>query len=71
MVAIYLDANYIFVEHMCSRSKEEMIQAYKTNQQDEIGRSWTQETHIGQQSLGGPQTMHPRTTDAIQTGPPE
>ncbi len=29
MVAIHLDANYIFVEPMCSRSKEEMIRAYK------------------------------------------
>ncbi len=29
MVAIHLDANYIFVEPMRSRSKEEMIRAYK------------------------------------------
>jgi hypothetical protein len=29
MVAIHLDANYIFVEPMNSRSKEEMIRAYK------------------------------------------
>jgi hypothetical protein len=29
MVAIHLAANYIFVEHMCSRSKEEMIRAYE------------------------------------------
>ncbi len=29
MVAIHLNANYIFVEPMCSRSKEEMIRAYK------------------------------------------
>jgi hypothetical protein len=28
-VAIHLDANYIFVKPMRSRSKEEMIQAYK------------------------------------------
>ncbi len=66
MMAIHLDANYIFVEPMRSRSKEEMI----NNQQNEIGRTWTQETHLGQQSLGGLQKMHPRTTDAIQTGPP-
>jgi hypothetical protein len=29
MVAIHLNANYIFVEPMRSRSKEEMIRAYK------------------------------------------
>jgi hypothetical protein len=29
MVAIHLDTNYIFVEPMRSRSKEEMIRAYK------------------------------------------
>jgi hypothetical protein len=29
MVAIHLDANYIFVEPMRSRSKEEMIRAYE------------------------------------------
>jgi hypothetical protein len=29
MVAIHLDTNYIFVEPMHSRSKEEMIRAYK------------------------------------------
>jgi hypothetical protein len=29
MVAIHLDANYIFVEIMRSRSKEEMMRAYK------------------------------------------
>ncbi len=29
MVAIHLDANYIFIEPMQSRSKEEMIRAYK------------------------------------------
>jgi hypothetical protein len=29
MVAIYLNANFIFVEPMHSRSKEEMIRAYK------------------------------------------
>jgi hypothetical protein len=29
MVAIHLDAHYIFVEPMHSRSKEEMIRAYK------------------------------------------
>ena len=29
MVAIHLNANYIFVEPMYNRSKEEMIQAYK------------------------------------------
>jgi hypothetical protein len=29
MVAIYLDGKYIFVKPMRSRSKEEMIQAYK------------------------------------------
>jgi hypothetical protein len=29
MVAIHLNANYIFVKPMCSRSKEEMIRAYE------------------------------------------
>jgi hypothetical protein len=29
MVAIHLDANYFFVQPMRSRSKEEMIRAYK------------------------------------------
>ncbi len=29
MVAIQLNASYIFVEPMCSRSKEEMIRAYE------------------------------------------
>jgi hypothetical protein len=29
MVAIHLDANYIFVEPMRSRSQEKMIRAYK------------------------------------------
>jgi hypothetical protein len=29
MVAIHLNANYIFVEPMCSRLKEEMIRAYE------------------------------------------
>ncbi len=29
MVAIHLDANYIFIKPMCSRSKEEMIRAYE------------------------------------------
>ncbi len=29
MVAIYLNANYIFVKPMQSRSKEDMIRAYK------------------------------------------
>jgi hypothetical protein len=29
MVAIHLDANNIFIEPMCSRSKEEMIRAYE------------------------------------------
>jgi hypothetical protein len=71
MVAIHLNANYIFVKPMHSRSKEEMIRAYKkNNQQDDIGRPWTQETHMRQQSLEGLQTMHMRTTDVIQTGPP-
>ena len=30
MVAIHLDANYIFVEPMRNRTKEEMIRAYET-----------------------------------------
>jgi len=29
MVAIHLDANYISVELMCNRTKEEMIRAYE------------------------------------------
>ncbi len=29
MVAIHLDANYIFVEPMHNRTKEEMIRAYE------------------------------------------
>jgi hypothetical protein len=52
MVAIHLDAKYIFVEPMQSRSNEEMIRAYKKiiNMTSEIGRSLAQETHIRQQS---------------------
>jgi hypothetical protein len=65
MVAIHLNANYIFVAPMQSRSKEEMIRAHKTLMNRMRLAGLGQETHIVQQSLGGLQTIHPRTTDAI------
>jgi hypothetical protein len=56
-----------YAKQVKGRDDKGIQENYKQN---EIGRSWTQETHIGQQSLGGLQTMHPRTTIAIQTSLP-
>jgi hypothetical protein len=75
MVAIHLNANYIFVEPMRSRSKEAMIWAYEKiiNRMRLAGlglKKHILDNEASEAFKQGLQTMHPRTTDAIQTAPP-
>ncbi len=69
MVAIHLDTNYIFVEPMHNRTKEEMILAYeKIISRMRMAGLRIKKAHPGQQGIGSIQTVHPPETNRIQAG---
>jgi hypothetical protein len=72
MVAIHLDANYIFAEPMRNRTKEEMIRAYEKiiNRMRGAGLG-IKKAHVGQQYIGCAQAIHLPATNTVQTGPPQ
>jgi hypothetical protein len=59
MVAIHLDANYIFAEPMKSRTEGEMISVYQKDfQKDESSRVGTKKAGAQQHMLSGDDGMH-------------
>ncbi len=70
MVAVHLDANYIFAKPMKNRTEGEMIRVYQKIKLDESGRVGTKKAGTQQQMLGGNEGMHQRKRHGLRTYPP-